>query len=995
MSEPKNLTIDLDEARNATAFSDGALLFPDRLEQVRVMVEAHLKRIPRDRPDAGNFNDHSSIFVDGARGAGKTSFALTLKDRLDPESGPVTWNIAKDVHVLHTLDPTLLEEQEVFLAQVVANVLSGLERRLEEPGRQDTRDADWKAIEGPLSKLARSFRVLLPEGSNRAWERVVSDPDLLGDELLSAAMSGIHLAERMHEFLVTATNVMGVKAFVLPIDDVDTAVGQGWPVLETTRKYLSSNRMITVLTGDLRLYRMLVRDQQWKKFGKLVEAERGIDSALGRSVTEGHILGYSRQVDLLVDQYLLKVLPPTLRVHLPGARERITTLDGYFDSVTFVVPAGRSEGSTGPDSRPLTEVLNNAWRVLFARPRKLEQRDVLNPMTFPPARLLSSNLRKLNRGLDALVGVALAKSNDLEALEDARETVRRFAAVYDSELTVLGIDRGLIDSLMEGVGGVRLATWAHRLVRRHPEAWRLDTRSLDETPEDEAIATTLLLLQAALNLHLQRRPLQVFQLLGRLLVPGQYRTMVDNNAGDRPDDWLANLHLQSNEPAWMVPARVVNPSVQELGGTLRLGQLRLPRRLNKVHRLRTLALTYGRSLKKIDRERIGFLPWWTITSQDGHKPDAYEVLPATETFHRRAGGRSALVLNWFTVRYTVFAQPYDVLDFWAGIAKLGDLGTDKRVWSKPAVVLREFARAAEDNPIYQKGQPPVAAESGLGDEDSTDDAKHWSSGLADDDAFVVAIESWLKCVTDGDSPGVIDGYQLVLPMPVMGDIVRRTYGAVTKITDEMENDSWRISAGAVLELWVAAWLQSILVGEAQYRAFWPGDGALDARGIAGATDVLEGNLTKLLHASELRSRDLPFFYVNLACPILLAAMGRDLQILALKLLNKVSTEPLWKELVATLSRDLFEVSWDAVEKDRQWKSSIHQQLCALVPAPSKDKKGARNITTEQYETAKGASGFDWDEYFTNKSGANQSDDTHPRAPTGLDGDTVDDEQPET
>ncbi|MCD8079453.1 MAG: hypothetical protein LUF04_03295 [Bacteroides sp.] len=54
----------------------------------------------------------------------------------------------------------------------------------------------------------------------------------------------------------------------MAFDDVDTDFAKGWPVMETIRKYLTSPQLITILSGDINLYTLLIRKKQWENFGK-------------------------------------------------------------------------------------------------------------------------------------------------------------------------------------------------------------------------------------------------------------------------------------------------------------------------------------------------------------------------------------------------------------------------------------------------------------------------------------------------------------------------------------------------------------------------------------------------------------------------------------------------------------------------------------------------------------------------------------------------------
>ncbi len=97
------------------------------------------------------------------------------------------------------------------------------------------------------------------------------------------------------------------NVFVQPIDDVDTAIKQGWPILETLRRYLATPHLIKILTGDIDLYETLVRKQQIDKLSNLLKNENKIGGDVGK---------IGKQISHITEQYFAKVIPSHLRVTL-------------------------------------------------------------------------------------------------------------------------------------------------------------------------------------------------------------------------------------------------------------------------------------------------------------------------------------------------------------------------------------------------------------------------------------------------------------------------------------------------------------------------------------------------------------------------------------------------------------------------------------------------------------------------------------------------------
>ena len=57
-----------------------------------------------------------------------------------------------------------------------------------------------------------------------------------------------------------ALRILDKDAFILAFDDIDVDVEQGWQVLESLRRYLSDVQVISIVSGNIKLYGTLVRN---------------------------------------------------------------------------------------------------------------------------------------------------------------------------------------------------------------------------------------------------------------------------------------------------------------------------------------------------------------------------------------------------------------------------------------------------------------------------------------------------------------------------------------------------------------------------------------------------------------------------------------------------------------------------------------------------------------------------------------------------------------
>lgn len=266
---------------------------------------------------------HATIVVRGKRGSGKTTFirnVLALLDdgKLDhyltepaiggkPEVGGR--QLRESVVRLGVIDPTLIETKEHPFIIVVTKVKQAVDRHRKQygdgggAGRPSYQD--WQKS---LQELAKGIVLLDGVGNSHpltgdGWE----DPLYVMQQGLEKAGAGKGLEQELDQFLMASLRFLNKKAFILALDDIDTDFKRGWEILELLRRYLTSPCLITIMTGDLELYSMLVRGQQWDKFSKpMLDNEKDSKDVAQRRLMVSH----------LQDQYLFKVLPAHSQIGL-------------------------------------------------------------------------------------------------------------------------------------------------------------------------------------------------------------------------------------------------------------------------------------------------------------------------------------------------------------------------------------------------------------------------------------------------------------------------------------------------------------------------------------------------------------------------------------------------------------------------------------------------------------------------------------------------------
>lgn len=232
---------------------------------------------------------HSTIFLDGDRGTGKTTIIVNLLQYLKSlEVNKQFPGLANAVHIFKPIDPSQLEDGDnLFLDVVVAAVLGDKDVN----AQRQHKPQEWEALHASLQRLGSALQGSETQGVG------------FGLDKLRAFMGSRELAGAVHEFFFRATTLLGKRLLVLPIDDVDTTLHRAFENLEVVRRYLASPVLLPVVCGDLSLYREVTWRDAFKRLTK--------DTA-----------AYHEQAkpfaDDLAREYLRKILPLHRRVPMLG-----------------------------------------------------------------------------------------------------------------------------------------------------------------------------------------------------------------------------------------------------------------------------------------------------------------------------------------------------------------------------------------------------------------------------------------------------------------------------------------------------------------------------------------------------------------------------------------------------------------------------------------------------------------------------------------------------
>ncbi len=302
-----DVLIHLDQGESPKGLPTNQMIQVSHYQSLRQQIKSHLDHV-QALTDPLNQREHPSgsgwtQFIDGSRGAGKSTFLQSVKKALELDAEFTRRMVFFDV-----IDPSRIEDSEIPLLVILQVIRKQVDsaikrnRHLDNDALRDEWRQAFRGVAGGLSLFAKDFHPLND-----------LDPEIFLDWGLERASDSMRLRDRLHRLFDVACRVLGVQALILGFDDADTDSTLAVPLLECIRKYLDTPRVMVLVTGDLELYSLLMR----QRFGKTVAGKPEAALDLQRRSTQGDRSGqYLRMIDHLEEQYLLKLFPIRRRIHL-------------------------------------------------------------------------------------------------------------------------------------------------------------------------------------------------------------------------------------------------------------------------------------------------------------------------------------------------------------------------------------------------------------------------------------------------------------------------------------------------------------------------------------------------------------------------------------------------------------------------------------------------------------------------------------------------------
>lgn len=233
-------------------------------------------------------------FIDGTRGAGKSTFMHNTLRLLNNDKS------FEQLAVVACIDPSRIESNEILLLTLLHALKEKVESALKRPPQCETDNDNRKKWEKAFHKVAGGL-VMFQKDHHPLKEL---DEDLFLDIGIERAGHSAKLREHLAQLFEEACGLLNAKALLFAFDDADTSSKHAIALLEMIRNYLDTPRALVLLTGDLELYSLLVRQNFRRELTQGKPSEWG-----GQNPANERSDQQSRMLDHLEEQYLLKLFP--------------------------------------------------------------------------------------------------------------------------------------------------------------------------------------------------------------------------------------------------------------------------------------------------------------------------------------------------------------------------------------------------------------------------------------------------------------------------------------------------------------------------------------------------------------------------------------------------------------------------------------------------------------------------------------------------------------
>jgi GTPase SAR1 family protein len=445
MSQPSDKVIlSVNKLQHATIVNGGNCFFIESelktsieflTEQLQEISELKYLEEHSQSPDwLERWRRHNCISILGQRGIGKTTFLLTLLDRIKDEK--------YKVKILRIIDPSCLEDKHRFLASVIVRLYQYYEQA---ENKYDKKDESISDIQDTLDAIAKGLKYLSGTNGNDL------PANIFAERQIDNANVDLNLARSIHKFSEIVADLCKVDAFILPIDDVDVAFESTWNVLEVLRRYLACPRLIVVASGDLCMYDMLVTKATWQELYPLIKAEK--------EISQDGLERYRGEVNKIKEQYLSKLFPH--RVLLRSPKNRLISERNKNNIILDFSRENHKEKDCPKNTTlmvPFAELFARLSRDLFGFSLP-DESCALDVIVNPGVGLIPETTRNFMRFAKILGGWLVNKDNAKQGESYEPPSLDPLISLFGPALFENNLDSAFLIKLADGFGYSQLAEY--------------------------------------------------------------------------------------------------------------------------------------------------------------------------------------------------------------------------------------------------------------------------------------------------------------------------------------------------------------------------------------------------------------------------------------------------------------------------------------------------------------------------------------------------------
>lgn len=462
-----DLTIDSKE------FTEQNVIHKVEFTKVKQFIKNQIKSIKKSSDKEHDFEGvYKTILVEGSRGSGKTTFLKTFFNQNIQEE-------LSEVEILSFLDPTRIEDKSSIFLTVIALIKETVRNKFNEKVNEAGIEYRKKCWHDKLEKLAKG----LPSINESPKTPYYWDDDfMIMEKGLSSTISSFKLRENFKVLIKDSLELLGKKAFLLIVDDVDTDCNKAWKLLETLRKYLCIQEFITIVSGNIELFSLEVKQEQRKRFDNAVK--------INQENTE-------KQVTELTDQYIRKVFPPEYRISLSNLSYVMNENDIFnYNRPHIEIKYDESLYS----SRPLKEYIAEILRILGIQNKYQTTAYLDFVLTLP----LRSQINFYKTFSNILISYENTKTNATKIIP---LEVKEITNLFTEDLIKYNINDELLYERPYIVNSVILKFLTEN---ERNTNWLNDYYQLQPVTLDKSLNSALITLGMVLSTRIYRRPELIF-----------------------------------------------------------------------------------------------------------------------------------------------------------------------------------------------------------------------------------------------------------------------------------------------------------------------------------------------------------------------------------------------------------------------------------------------------------------------------------------------------